>query len=186
MIPGGLVAVDTLTGGAISGGLSQLGGNIADEISGWFGTSRLDRERRAWVQGFATRAASGDAAALRQLEFAAFEKKLGLQGDARPADGKMSPPTTRGAAADALRRLVSMGAQLSQARYYGLLSLPQPQSLIQQITSPIARGAADELRPVLADTAGAAAAGAFRSALPWVVGALALALGTALVVRSVK
>ena len=186
MIPGGLVAVDTLTGGAITGGLSKLGGNIADEVAGWFGSGDLDRERRAWVQGYATRAASGDAAALRQLELAAFEKKLGQPGDERPADGKMSPPATRNAAAEALRRLVAMGAQLSQQRYYSLLSLPQPQSLIQQITSPIARGAADELRPVLVDTAGAAAAASLRSVLPWVVGALALAVVAAMVARSVK
>lgn len=187
MVVGTLLAVDGATGGSISGGLSKLGGDIADGIAGWFGGSARDRERRAWVQDYARKAAAGDAAALRQLEFAAFEKRRGLPGDTRtPVDGKASPPTTRGAAADALSRLVAMGATLSQAAYYEKLSLPRPQSVTQQILSPVAGGFAEALRPVVAQEAQGAAAASVRAAVPWLVGALVLALGVVVVARAAR
>lgn len=179
-----LLALDGATGGNVSGGLAKLGGDIGSGIAGWFGTTALDRERKAWVQGFANRAATGDAAAVRQLEFAAFEKRQGLPGDSRtPVDGKSSPPTTRNAAASVLAKLAAQGVPLSKPEYYAKLAVPQPATFVQTVLSPVAGGIAEAFRPVVAQEAQGAAAATLRAVVPWVVGALVLSLSAYLLLK---
>lgn len=140
---------------------------IGDAIAGLFGGGAENDARRAEVRAIAQRAATGDNAALRHLEFIAFEKRTGQPGDPRPAvrDGSASPVAARDAAKTALRQLVAQGRTLSKEEYYAKLSIPVPQNFVQRVVGVAAGQVADAARPVVQQEV----TGAVRQALPLVI-----------------
>lgn len=133
LAPAGAAAVGT----AISGATEKVGQGLA----GLFGDTAKDKARRARAQQLEAAALAGDAVALRQLAFDAFEPANGLPGDNRPVDfGTRSPPLTRDLSRAALKRYADKygGLPSDLAQYAAQLNVPVSTTtpLLRQVLQP--------------------------------------------------
>lgn len=159
---------------AKSGAVARVG----EGLQGLVGDTSKDRSRRERAAALERSAMAGDAMALRQLAFDAFETADGMPGDNRPIDkGKRSPPLTRDLSRAALQRYA--------ARFGGLPT--QLTKYAAQLSVPVNEGRTPFLEAVLTPTVDtitdrAIARAAERSSetaqkyLPLIIGAGVLAL----------
>jgi len=82
-----------------------------------------------------------------------------------------------------LREIIAAGYTLSKPEYYDKLKLAPPPSVAAQLLQPILSGAAEAARPVVQQEVNAAAAQTFRKVLPYLLGAVVLAIVVAMVLR---
>lgn len=88
---------------AKSAAVSDALQSVSSGLQGLLGDTPLDRERKERAARLLQAALAGNEAAVTQLYRDAFEKKAGLPGDDRPADGKYSPDVVQRLARNALQ-----------------------------------------------------------------------------------
>lgn len=132
--------------------VKSLGGKLG------LGETATDKSRKQTASSLEGAALSGDRAAVKQLEFNAFDQRGRSPDDNRqPRDGQFSPAAVRELAVKALKRVVAAGVPLSSAQRYSQLKVPIPttgtQDIVRAVVTPIAERFAPDVGSAVADVA---------------------------------
>lgn len=160
----------TAIAAAKSSAVASAVSGAREGVKGFFGDTDKDKQRKARAAGLTTAALAGDANALRQLVFDAFEPSVGALGDDRRPDGTRSPPLSRDLAVSGLKQYAKRFGGIPQqyAKYAERINAAVtsgPPPLLEQILTP----AIDQITDTALDRAAERGSDTLRRYMPLIV-----------------